>query len=213
MMKIKTLSFFRRILPKATLREYINLWLVRLGIRRVLPAIWINTIEVRECSEKLLKFRGVFVRSGIASRLVVAERMLPSGFSIVLKSGWRGEAEQRTLRSKAIRQGVSETQITRAVAGRSGHATGGAVDVMLLANGKEVDMGGAYLDFSKGGDGNFLTNEQKDNRKVLCKAMQRAGFVNYPLEWWHFSYGDKMWAAYSGKRYAIYSIVQMLNNL
>lgn len=49
---------------------------------------------------------------------------------------------------------------------------------MLLANGKEVDMGGAYLDFSKAGDGNFLTNEQKDNRKVLCKAMQRAGFVN-----------------------------------
>lgn len=74
-------------------------------------------------------------------------------------------------------------------------------------------MGGAYLDFSKAGDGNFLTKEQKDNRKVLCKAMQRAGFVNYPLEWWHFSYGDKMWAAYSGKRYAIYSIVQMLDNL
>ena len=37
--------------------------------------------------------------------------------------------------------------------------------------------------------------------------MQRAGFVNYPAEWWHFSYGDKMWAAYSHKEYAIYGDV------
>ena len=203
---------FQRFLPKATLREYINLWLVRLGLRRVLPAVWINTVEVRECNETLLKFRGMLVRSGITSRLEAAERTLPTGFSIVIKSGWRGEAEQSALRSKAIHQGVPETQITRAVAGRSGHATGGAVDVILLKKGEEVDMGGKYLDFSRAGVGKFLTNEQKNNRKVLCKAMQKSGFVNYPLEWWHFSYGDKMWAAYSRNRYAFYGDINQDEN-
>jgi hypothetical protein len=24
--------------------------------------------------------------------------------------------------------------------------------------------------------------------------MQAHGFVNYPTEWWHFSYGDRYWA-------------------
>jgi D-alanyl-D-alanine dipeptidase len=27
--------------------------------------------------------------------------------------------------------------------------------------------------------------------------MTEAGFVNYPLEWWHWSYGDKYWARVS----------------
>lgn len=205
-------EYFRRIFPKATLREYINLCLVRLGIRSVLPSIWINSVEVRECNEKLLKWRGKLVRSGIIPRLEAAERMLPSRFSIVIKSGWRGKAEQNALRTEAIRQGVPEAQITRAVAGRSGHATGGAVDVILLKNNKEVDMGGKYLEFPKAGIGNFLTNDQKDNRKILCTAMQKAGFVNYPLEWWHFSYGDKMWAAYSSKRYAFYGDINQDEN-
>jgi D-alanyl-D-alanine dipeptidase len=26
-----------------------------------------------------------------------------------------------------------------------------------------------------------------------------AGFVNYPPEWWHWSYGDKYWAFISGR--------------
>ena len=37
--------------------------------------------------------------------------------------------------------------------------------------------------------------------------MQDAGFVNYPAEWWHYCYGDKMWAAYSHEKYAIFGKV------
>lgn len=46
------------------------------------------------------------------------------------------------------------------------------------------------------------------NRLILLRAMQRAGFVNYPTEWWHFSYGDKMWAAYCNKKTAVYDVVK-----
>jgi D-alanyl-D-alanine dipeptidase len=33
--------------------------------------------------------------------------------------------------------------------------------------------------------------------------------VNYPAEWWHYSYGDRMWAAYSNRRTAIYGVLDM----
>lgn len=39
--------------------------------------------------------------------------------------------------------------------------------------------------------------------------MQDADFVNYSGEWWHFCYGDKMWAAYKHRRYAIYGEIEV----
>jgi hypothetical protein len=37
-----------------------------------------------------------------------------------------------------------------------------------------------------------------------ASAMTQAGFINYPLEWWHFCYGDKMYTAYKFEKQAIY---------
>ena len=37
--------------------------------------------------------------------------------------------------------------------------------------------------------------------------MTGAGFVNYPTEWWHWSYGDRYWALQSGQRVARYATV------
>lgn len=189
----------------ATWREWVNLWLVRLGIRRTLPAVWINAVEVRDCGEGLVPWRsGALVRSGVSARLYTAERMLPPGFSLDVKSGWRGSSEQAVLRRNALRGGVRAADLGKAVAGRSGHATGGAVDVVLLENGAACDMGGEYLDFGKAGDDVHMTKAQRYRRALLRRAMRKAGFVNYPFEWWHFSYGDRMWAAYALARYAIY---------
>ena len=30
--------------------------------------------------------------------------------------------------------------------------------------------------------------------------MKSQDFVQYPGQWWHYSYGDRYWAAYKGKR-------------
>ena len=32
-----------------------------------------------------------------------------------------------------------------------------------------------------------ITDAQRDNRQHLREAMERAGFVNYPMEWWHYT--------------------------
>ena len=84
-----------------------------------------------------------------------------------------------------------------------GHETGGAVDVALCNNeGVDFNYGTKFHEYN---DFTFtysshITKEQKENRKQLVKIMKKQGFVNFPGEWWHFSYGDRMWAAYKGKR-------------
>ena len=84
-----------------------------------------------------------------------------------------------------------------------GHETGGAVDVALCNNeGVDFDYGTKFHEYN---DSTFtysrhITKAQLKNRKKLVKLMKKEGFVNFPGEWWHFSYGDRMWAAYKGKR-------------
>ncbi|XLM22424.1 dipeptidase, partial [Chromobacterium piscinae] len=81
------------------------------------------------------------------------------------------------------------------------HPTGGALDVTLIdATGMELDMGcpfNADSEESAGAcytDNPGLSDQARANRAVLIRAMQAAGFVNYPSEWWHWSYGDRYWA-------------------
>ena len=43
----------------------------------------------------------------------------------------------------------------------------------------------------------------------MYKVMSSAGFSNYPLEWWHWSFGENMDAKSKGKKYAIYGGVKL----
>jgi len=39
---------------------------------------------------------------------------------------------------------------------------------------------------------------------VLGAALSGAGLVNYPTEWWHWSFGDRYWALTTGAGHARY---------
>ena len=39
---------------------------------------------------------------------------------------------------------------------------------------------------------------------MLYNVMTAAGFANLPSEWWHYDYGDNMWAQLTGGK-AIYA--------
>ena len=41
-------------------------------------------------------------------------------------------------------------------------------------------------------------------------AMNQAGFVQHPCEWWHFSFGDQLWAWYTKSDAAFYGAVEEL---
>ena len=180
------------------LRLYYNYFLVKWGFRKVLPAYFINKIKVADCGEELVQYQGVRVRKRVAAMLENAQRALPPHFALKVVSGFRNETEQLALREKFGN--------TQRVAADSGHTTGGAVDVMLLYCGKNVDCGSEYLTFTPQTPtwSNTLSRSQRRNRFILYNAMTQAGFVNYPLEWWHFCYGDKMYAAYKFEKQAFY---------
>ena len=180
------------------LRFYYNYFLVKLGFRKVLPAYFINRIKVADCGEELVQYQNVWVRKHVAEMLDNAQRSLPLHFELKVVSGFRDDEEQHFLQKKFSN--------SKKVAIESGHSTGGAVDVTLYYYGKEIDCGGKYLSFTPLTPtwSQELSSNQKRNRFILYNAMMQAGFINYPLEWWHFCYGDKMYAAYKFEKNAIY---------
>ncbi len=97
------------------------------------------------------------------------------------------------------------------------HATGGAVDLTLVwEDGEPLYMGSLFddatalahtdaLEREEAGAGfSFSAEEARANRRLLYWVMTEAGFANHPDEWWHYSYGDQMWAALSGAGAAFY---------
>ncbi|MFV2101792.1 M15 family metallopeptidase [Micromonospora sp. LOL_024] len=85
------------------------------------------------------------------------------------------------------------------------HSTGGAVDLTLRsADGVELDMGTAVdATPEASGDACFTAAPSigatvRQHRQILVDALPRVGLVNYPTEWWHWSYGDRYWALLTG---------------
>jgi len=100
------------------------------------------------------------------------------------------------------------------------HGTGGAIDLTIrVINGFIIEMGGLFDDlcdrsrsdfFELTPPTNFTENEAQKNRRILYNVMVDEGFVPHPLEWWHFSYGDRLWAATTGIR-SFYSYANIEN--
>jgi len=92
------------------------------------------------------------------------------------------------------------------------HCTGGAVDVVLLdKNLAPLDHHSPFEPFDPA---SFAMNAAgtsalaRETRGILSESMSRAGFTNYPSEYWHWSYGDQGWAYRGGHPHAIYGPIQ-----
>ncbi|MFF5304015.1 M15 family metallopeptidase [Streptomyces sp. NPDC013161] len=163
------------------------------------------------------------LRQGVLDRLVEAETLLPDGLRLLFVEGYRPPALQRRyfegygdelcaanpdwsadrIRSAASRY-VSPPEIAP-------HSAGAAVDLTLAdADGRELDMGTPMNANPEESDGacytgaDNITAEARANRAVLGKALDAVGLVNYPTEWWHWSYGDRYWALTIGAPAALY---------
>jgi D-alanyl-D-alanine dipeptidase len=96
------------------------------------------------------------------------------------------------------------------------HSTGAAIDVYLVDQaGNIVDMGIKAADWMKDIDGSIsqtnsskISEQAKKHRAIMSHALQAVGFVNYPAEYWHWSYGDKYWAYHVGSKVALYGTVK-----
>ena len=102
------------------------------------------------------------------------------------------------------------------------HSTGGAIDLTLAnEDGSPLNMGGEidwigpestpnyYFDLQKSKQ-NSSTLLWQSRRKLLFDIMTNAGFVQHPNEWWHFSFGDQLWAWSKNLKEAFYGSVDVL---
>lgn len=76
------------------------------------------------------------------------------------------------------------------VARESGHNLGNTVDLTLVRtiSGQELEMGTPFDHFGEASHTAEGAGEAAENRAILLEAMEAEGWVNYPLEWWHYSY-------------------------
>ena len=90
------------------------------------------------------------------------------------------------------------------------HSTGGALDLSIVdADGVELDMGTDIDELVDASESVYYENTQtlyQKNRELLLEVMEYAGFVQLPTEWWHFSYGDQIWAVATNSINAKYGI-------
>jgi len=215
---------------------WLNYGLFRLGVRKVLPASIINSVNVKDNNEKLVKIndtkiivstKSPYLRESVNLKIEqIASDLEKEGYKIKILDAYRSYDKQKQSWEKRLKEtrleypNVSEEELERLTKLKEekptkengGHQTGGAIDITLTTlEGKELDMGTKYGEHNDKTRMNTsgLTEEQLKNRKILFDKMKEYGFVNFPREWWHYCYGDKMWAAYSKKKTCIYGYVEL----
>ncbi|PZU98478.1 MAG: D-alanyl-D-alanine dipeptidase [Pseudanabaena sp.] len=99
------------------------------------------------------------------------------------------------------------------------HSTGAAIDVTFYdANTHtEVNMGAPIDEISDRSLPDYFASFRNAqavgfnrDRQLLNQVMSQSGFQRHPNEWWHFSYGDQMWAWLSDRKMAIYGGLESL---
>lgn len=172
-------------------------------------------------------YNSIFLREEVAHRLYQAANHLPSHLQLVVRAGHRPVEVQIKALETVIEKGLKEKNLRTYEAALefarifvddpsikiASHCCGSAVDVELY----DIDKA-TFLDF-----GCFMNTEseeaylhatsitavQKDNRLILLTAMLQAGFAPTCVEWWHFSYGDTVWAYFYKEPRSLYKTIEM----
>ncbi|GAA3623130.1 D-alanyl-D-alanine dipeptidase [Lentzea atacamensis] len=169
----------------------------------------------------------VLVRQGLALRLVEARNALPSGVDLRVVEGHRSVADQNAIierytdELRELHPSADAVELSRlssrfvAPLAVAPHVAGAAVDLTLVDSwGDELWMGTEIDATPEQSGGACFFNAEVDaearrNRTVLADALSGAGLVNYPTEWWHWSYGDRYWALLTGADHAVYGPVEV----
>jgi D-alanyl-D-alanine dipeptidase len=194
------------------------------------PLVDVSALPLIRLSERRAEIYPGFrlVRQSVADKLVAAAAALPSGVSLFFEEGhrpvwlqrqyydrYRGQLSLAHPEWDAARLAMEASKYVAPPDIVPPHSTGGAVDLTLCTGqGLELDMGttsdGSPVDsdtlsytFSP-----QITDSARQNRALLIEIMSHQGFVNYPTEWWHWSYGDRYWAHQMHQTNAIYGTIE-----
>ncbi|MFJ5222867.1 M15 family metallopeptidase [Streptomyces sp. NPDC088400] len=164
-----------------------------------------------------------FLRDGFVDRLVKAQESLPRGLRLLVVEGYRLPSVQQryfveyAAELRAAHPHWTSAQI-RSAASRyvsppeiAPHTAGAAVDLTLAgADGRELDLGTRMNASPEESDGACYTaagnisERARAHREILGAALTAVDLVNYPTEWWHWSFQDRYWAMTTGAAAARY---------
>ncbi len=178
-------------------------------------------LTAAQLDERMLAFTGpkVYVRRGVLARLRRAGALLAArnpSLQLEVVYGYRAltiqkklfEENKRKLQNDYTGRALLEA-VHRLVAVPSlaGHPAGAAVDIRIVADGVPLDFGTKVWQFVPDTYtfSPFIGKTAWQNRQLLREVMLQAGFAPFDGEWWHFSYGDKEWAAYYNQPAALYN--------
>jgi D-alanyl-D-alanine dipeptidase len=169
----------------------------------------------------------IYLRESVAERLTtVREELAPLNFKIW--DGWRSrevqhkiyfnywkkmEIEHPDWSKEQLKEQVGTFVTIATDPNRIPiHSTGGSVDLTLVCeDGAELDMGTGFDHFGPEAAAFFYEQNSRSNeaacknRRILREALTNVDFRFDDDEWWHFDYGNQIWAAALGKQHAIYS--------
>lgn len=129
----------------------------------------------REAATALVQVQASLKKEGLGLKIWDAYRPIRATLAMV-------EWTKKVHREDLVRDGY--------ISDRSKHNLGAAIDLTLvqLVSGKELDLGTPHDSFAAEAHTANATGVIAANRAKLVGVMQAAGFVNYDMEWWHFSF-------------------------
>lgn len=174
------------------------------------------------------------MRKTVYDKLKQAQATLPDGLKLCLYEGYRSlDLQQKIFQERydslckknpAMTHAqifIESTKFVSPITNLDGsanippHSTGAAIDVYLIDEKRAVIDMGIHLDDTYDDlegifchtDSQAISEKAKEYRKIMSKALQSVGFVNYATEYWHWSYGDRYWAHQRQQKCAIYNTV------
>jgi D-alanyl-D-alanine dipeptidase len=135
--------------------------------------------KVYDCEACYLRYKTV------KSLLNANQKFLKKGYRIMLYDCYRPLSIQ-----KKMFEIVPNPKYVADPKRGSIHNRGGAVDISLVdASGKELDMGTTFDFFGVEASHEYehLSDEVKENRKLLRKVMTQNNFRIFKSEWWHYN--------------------------
>ena len=155
----------------------------------------------------------LYLRENVLDKLLEAQKKLPTGYSFVVLDSHRTRAFQselldyyRNLYPDLMSGYVSDPKDSLLI---PPHTTGGAVDLTIAYNNVPLALGTDYDSFDEAAWIDSLEKSSPESvenqiRRLMYKVLSDVGFAPYPMEWWHWSYGDQWWAAFYGKEQSLY---------
>jgi D-alanyl-D-alanine dipeptidase len=165
-----------------------------------------------------------FARETVAEMLNMAQTRLPKGLKLMIRCAYRTpEVQERQYRKdydnlKAENPTWEKARLDVEIEKRTApvdvahHCAGSAIDLSIIdEEDNQLDMGTKLSEFGirTYTHSSEISSESRANRQILIEAMEGAGFLNFPAEWWHWSYGDREWA-YHNNQESFYGMIEQL---